>query len=108
MSDAPKWEPGPLKRSVVLLAENVDHRNKVNKQIGELLAATNEIHQKATQLSQEPGPIAEMAEEISEKMDEEIHLLQYKIDYTKRLLQGKRLFKHHDHHHRHHTLNVFF
>ena len=68
--------------------ETPDHRNHILEHMHEIAKAINEMENKSNQLLEDANLSQRDSENIAEKIDEEIHSLQYQLDHCRRLVQG--------------------
>ena len=72
-------------RSSELLS--LTHRDHIREHLNELVESIGGVEHRAQKLLAPSIPV-EAEEELSEAIDEQIHLLHYKLDHTRRLLEG--------------------
>eukprot|EP01040_Poterioochromonas_malhamensis_P010505 gene10505-11436_t len=80
------WNISDMERASKALGQK-SHRDHIIEHLHELLSMIQSIQDKASNLMN-PGLLLREQEEIAELIDEAIHSLQYKVDHTRRLLQG--------------------
>mmetsp|Transcript_19892 Transcript_19892/g.18064 ORF Transcript_19892/g.18064 Transcript_19892/m.18064 type:complete len:497 (+) Transcript_19892:50-1540(+) len=81
------WEAEPLAIASKAF-ESIDHRNHLLEHMTEVANAIKAMEEKSNRLLEETNLTTKATEEIAEKIDEEIHSLQYKLDHCRRLIQG--------------------
>lgn len=81
------WEAEPLADATKAFA-NVDHRTHILEHLLEISDAVKQMEEKSNRLLEEKSLTGPEIESIAEKIDEEIHALQYKLDHTRRLVEG--------------------
>ena len=64
-----------------------EHKDHIKMHLDELAAAVCLVDERAARLA-EPNIRADEEEQLAEEIDEELHKLMYKLDHTRRLLEG--------------------
>ncbi len=76
------WESAPVERSTKAIAAP-KHRMHIQQHLVELLEAISQMESRACELADQALGVSE-TEAIAERIDEETHLLQYKLDHCRR------------------------
>jgi len=88
LGSADDWEREPIHRASIAIAAPA-HKDHIREHLKELLDTVNSMEQKSEILLDRGHELSvRQAEDIAEKIDEEVHMLQYKLDHVRRLLQG--------------------
>ena len=82
------WEEEFVVNSYNAMVQQPGHKEHIQEHCTELLSSALEMETKAEKLVQDVLITSQEYENISESIDEEIHRFQYKLDHTRRLLQG--------------------
>ena len=77
-----RWESAPVERSTKAIAAPT-HRLHIQQHFIELLEAISQMESRARELADQALGVSE-TEVIAERIDEETHLLQYKLDHCRR------------------------
>jgi hypothetical protein len=82
------WEEEPVQRASMAIADT-NHRDHIKEHSVELVDSVKMMELKSEELLEKGAELTtRQTEDIAERIDEEIHLLQYKLDHCRRLLQG--------------------
>jgi hypothetical protein len=82
------WEEEYVVNSYKAMVQQPGHKEHIQEHCTELLTSALEMETKAKKLAEDVLITNQEYEVISESIDEEIHRFQYKLDHTRRLLQG--------------------
>lgn len=81
------WEVEPLAESVRAFS-NQDHRKHILEHLQDIGETIASMETRSNRLLEEQNLSIREIEDIAEKIDEEIHNLQYRLDHTRRLVEG--------------------
>jgi zinc transporter ZupT len=84
--DEGEWDESTVQQSAQAM-KLPQHRHHIIQHLDEIVESLNGMEEKCTKLSCPELNRQEM-EQVSEEIDEATHSLQYKLDHTRRLLQG--------------------
>ncbi|KAJ1433638.1 hypothetical protein B484DRAFT_447182 [Ochromonadaceae sp. CCMP2298] len=88
LTDDQNWEEAPVERASMAIARPA-HRIHIKEHLEELVACVKMMELKSEELLEKGTELTtRQTEDIAERIDEEIHTLQYKLDHCRRLLQG--------------------
>jgi zinc transporter ZupT len=84
------WEEEGLTHAASVFAIP-EHRRHINEHIQELIELIQSMETKSNRLLEDDKMTVDMTETIAEDIDESVHILQYKLDHCRRLLQGSEV-----------------
>eukprot|EP01034_Spumella_vulgaris_P025457 gene25457-31921_t len=89
-SESGDWLPAPVERASQAIAAP-NHKQHIQEHLYELSDSISLMESKSLGLLDSAQMSVRESEEAAEKIDEEIHRLQYKLDHCRRLLQGSEI-----------------
>jgi zinc transporter ZupT len=89
-----QYEADAIERASHILVSKPEHRSHIVGHLNELLDSIQQMEEKSDQLTSNPDLTVRQKEDIAEFIDEKVHMLQYKLDHCRRLLEGSEVTEH--------------